>query len=131
MKGTSGKKAQAGERRRSERFEVQNAGAKFRKKGILSSGPWHKGTIVQVSSCGAGIVTRAPLDYGDKLEALLYFAAYPEPVRVRGRVVRIKSSNPYFEFGMEFFSIKKSDADKLNKDHYMESLIDRRDSEMI
>ncbi len=131
MKYNAGKKPAAGDRRGSERFDVQNATAEFRKKGILSSGPWHKGVIVQVSSCGAGIVSKIPLDYGDKIEALLRFAAYPEPVHVRGKVVRIKAKNPYFEFGLEFLAIKKSDAGKLTKDRYMESLIDRRDSEIM
>ncbi len=131
MKDRTGKKPSAGDRRRNERFEVQNASAEFRKKGFLSSGPWNKGVIVQVSSCGAGILCKIPLDYGDKIEALLHFAAYKKPIHVTGKVVRIKAKNPYFEFGMEFLVIKKSDAEKLNKDHYIESLIDRRDSEMI
>lgn len=131
MKDKTGKKPSAGDRRRSDRFEVQNASAEFRKKGVFSSGHWHNGKIVQLSSRGAAIVSKVPLDYGDKIEALLHFAAYPEPVHVRGKVVRIKTKNPYFEFGMEFLKIKKSDAEKLHKNRYFDSLINRRDSELV
>ncbi len=125
------------ERRRSGRFEVTKAHAELRKRGLFSSKKWERGIIRQISKHGVLLQVKSPFDYGDRLEALLHLPAYSEPIRVVGKVVRVKSKDPgmclfyRYEIGLEFVRVKKYDLEKLKEDEYLQSLIERSDSECI
>ncbi len=126
-----------GERRRSERFEVVKAYAEIRKKGIFSAKKWQRGIIKQISRHGALMMVKSPLSFGDRVEALLRLPAYDEPLRIIAKVVRVKSNDPNLclfyrrEIGLEFIKISKRDLNRLSGDEYLQSLIERSDSEFI
>ena len=112
-------------------FEVQNAYAEVKKCCLFHHGKWQRGLIHRVSMHGAALVMKKPFECGDKVELIMHLAAYGHPVHARGIVVRNREKPPYFEVGVEFVKIRKEDAEKFDKDKYLENLLKRRDSELI
>ncbi len=112
-------------------FEVQNAYAEVRKCCLFHPGRWQRGLIRRVSMHGAALIMKKPFECGDKVELLMHLAAYERPVHARGIIVRNREKPPRFEVGVEFLKIKKEDAEKFDKDKYLENLLKRRDSELI
>ncbi len=119
------------DRRRSERFPVSRAYARIRRKGLIAGGKWRRGLIRQISRHGALIIAKSCFAAGEKVEALLYFPAYGQPLRVVAKIARVDERFPDYETGLEFLKVKKSDGEKLDKDKYLQNLIDRADSEFF
>lgn len=127
----SGRSSSRTEHDRDGSFEVQNAYAEVRKCSILHSGKWHRGMIHRISMHRADMLMKKPLECGDRVELVMHFAAYDQPVRARGIIVRNREKHPHFEVGVEFIKIRTDDAKKFDKDRYLDNLLKRRDSELI
>ena len=110
------------DRRRSERFCVNNAFAECRKKGILASRRWHRVSIKDVSEHGFLITSRVDTQHGEVWEVIVNLVVYDEPIRTTTKVVRVKKEHTTLEIALDIIKINESDRKKLSKSSYLNRL---------
>ena len=119
---SSGNSLHKADRRRSERFRVNNAFAKYRRKKMLLKGRWHKGTIKQVSKHGFLVTVKGPVQQGEIWEIIVGLVVYNEPIKTIVKAVRVKKEYQTLEVGLEIIKINGNDRKKLSKSTYIDRL---------
>ena len=110
------------DRRRSERFRVNNASAKYRRKRLLLKGQWHGGTIKQISKHGFLVTVKGTVEQGEIWEIIAGLVVYNEPIIATAKVVRVKKEYRTLEVGLEIIKINENDRKKLSKSTYIDRL---------
>ncbi len=118
----SGDSLRGADRRRSERFRVNNAFAKYRRKRLLLKGQWHSGTLKQVSKHGFLVTVKGTVEQGEIWEIIAGLVVYNEPIIATAKVVRVKKEYRTLEVGLEIIKINENDRKKLSKSTYIDRL---------
>lgn len=111
-----------GDRRKTERFSVIKSSAKHRKRRILLRGAWHPAEIKNISKSGLMVATEAAAKSGETWEMIIHLIVYKEPIRIAGKVIRVKKEGAISNVAVKFNKIDESDSKKLSKSVYTDRL---------